>query len=173
LAFYPDDDLVIAHLANIYITELTTNLQYYIADGILGLPKTEDWINEVTHEMTQATYDVFAMAREGDIPDRIEGKPHSHEPIDYVGEYTHPMVGKVVVTLQEDGSLFMKVRTLESKLEHYHYDSFKGYVHDFTSKGSMLLTFQTGGKGDITAFEMASSPGVEPMLFKKTENIPE
>ncbi|KAG0318383.1 hypothetical protein BGZ97_003883 [Linnemannia gamsii] len=159
LAFYPDDDLVIAHLANIYITELTTNLQYYIADGILGLPKTEDWINEVTHEMTQATYDVFAMAREGDIPDRIEGKPHSHEPIDYVGEYTHPMVGKVVVTLQEDGSLFMKVRTLESKLEHYHYDSFKGYVHDFTSKGSMLLTFQTGGKGDITAFEMASSPG--------------
>ncbi|KAG0289375.1 hypothetical protein BGZ96_007072 [Linnemannia gamsii] len=172
LAFYPDDDLVIAHLANIFITELPRNLQYYIADGILELPKTEDWINEVTHEMTQETYDMHAMAREGNIPDCIEGKPCSHELVDYVGEYTNSTDGEVAITLLKDGSLFMKVRTLESRLEHYHYESFKAYVHDFALKGNMLVTFQTSGKGDVNTMEIAGSPGSDPTLFKKTEATP-
>ena len=63
LAFYPDNDLVIAHLANIHITDLPTNLPFYIADGLLDLPKTVDWINEVTPMSTQKTYDMFKIGR--------------------------------------------------------------------------------------------------------------
>lgn len=176
LAFYPDDDLVVAHLANIYITDLPSNLPYYIADGLLDLPKTADWINEVTPKITKETYDIFATIKNGNLPDRIEGKPRSHELIDYVGDYVHPVHGKITVTLEKDesngGVLHMKVRTLESKLDHYHYDSFKGYVHDFTVKGNIMFTFQTGSKGNVDAIHITDM-GSDSASFKKTDKIPE
>ncbi|KAH7056535.1 beta-lactamase/transpeptidase-like protein [Linnemannia elongata] len=176
LAFYPDDDLVVAHLANIYITELPTNLPYYIADGLLDLPKTTDWMNEVSLNTTQETYDTFAMIRNGDLPEHIDGKPCNHELIAYVGDYVHPVHGKVTVTLQEDdnngGILHMRLRTLESKLNHYHYETFKGYVHDFTLKGNILFTFQTCSKGDVDAIHITIM-GSDPTPFKKMDKVPE
>ncbi|KAF9137200.1 hypothetical protein BG015_002806 [Linnemannia schmuckeri] len=174
LAFYPDDDLVVAHLTNIYITDLPTNLPYYIADGLLELPKTVNWLEEVSPKTTQETYDMFAMIRKGNLPDRIEGKPRSHNLADYVGEYAHPVYGKITVTLQENdngGGLHMKMRTLESKLEHYHYESFKGHVHDFALKSNVLLTFQTGGMGTVDAIHVTVM-GSDPTPFKKTEKTP-
>ncbi|KAF9541282.1 hypothetical protein EC957_003238 [Mortierella hygrophila] len=176
LAFYPDDDLVIAHLTNIYITGLPTKLPYYIADGLLDLPKTTDWINEVIPKTTQETYNMFAMARNSDLPDRIEGGPRRHKLIDYVGDYIHPVLGKITVTLQEDdnngGVLHMKIRTLESKLDHYHYESFKGYLNDFAVKGNILSTFQTCSKGNVDAIHVAFM-GSDPMPFMKMDKIPE
>lgn len=170
LAFFPDDDLVIAHLANLQVTDLPCSLPFYIADGLLGLPKTEDWIHEYTLKKTQETYDIYAMMAKGDIPDRIEGKPHSRELVDYTGEYTNPIYGKFTITLQEDGSgLYMKMRTIESKLEHYHYESFKGFAHDFVMKGNLLFTFQTGSKGSVDAIKIILALGDDPELFKKTE----
>ncbi|KAG0010853.1 hypothetical protein BGZ82_003245 [Podila clonocystis] len=154
LAFFPDDDLVVAHLANIQVTALPSSLPFYIADGLLNLPKTEDWIHEYTLKKTKETYDMSAMMAKNDIPDRIEGKPHSHPLEDYVGEYTNPVYGKLIITLQEDDSgLQMKMRTFESKLEHWHYDSFKGFIHDFALKGNILFKFLTSSKGTVDAFE--------------------
>ncbi|KAF9135828.1 hypothetical protein BGW39_011417 [Mortierella sp. 14UC] len=170
LAFFPDDDLVVAHLANLQITDLPSSLPFYIADGLLNLPKTEDWIHEYTLKKTQETYDIYAMMAKNDIPDRIEGKPHSRPLEDYVGEYTNPVYGKFTITLQEDGSgLQMNMRTLESKLEHWHYESFKGFAHDFALKGNLLFTFQTSSKGAVDAFEIILSLGDDPETFKRAE----
>ncbi|OAQ30767.1 beta-lactamase/transpeptidase-like protein [Linnemannia elongata AG-77] len=170
LAFFPDDDLVIAHLANLQVTDLPSSLPFYIADNLLNLPKTEDWIHEYTLKKTQETYDIYAMMAKNDIPDRIEDKPYTRDLIDYTGEYTNPIYGKFTITLQEDGSgLYMKMRTIESKLEHYHYDSFKGFAHDFVLKGNLLFTFKTGSKGAVEAIEIVLSLGDDPELFKKIE----
>ncbi|KAG0318385.1 hypothetical protein BGZ97_003885 [Linnemannia gamsii] len=170
LAFFPDDDLVVAHLANLQVTDLPSSLPFYIADGLLGLPKTEDWIHEFTLKKTQETYDIYAMIAKNDTPDRIEGKPHSHKLVDYTGEYTNPIYGKFTITLQEDGSgLYMKMRTIESKLVHYHYESFKGFAHDFALKVNLLFNFQTGSEGSVDAIKIVLFMGDEPELFKKTE----
>ncbi|KAF8930772.1 hypothetical protein BGZ47_000397 [Haplosporangium gracile] len=170
LAFFPDDDLVIAHLANLHITDLPSSLPFYIADGLLNLHKTEDWIHEYTLKKTQDTYDTYAMVAKNGIPDRIEGKPHSRELVDYTGEYTNAIYGKFKITLQKDGSgLYMTMRTVESKLEHYHYESFKGFAHDFALKENLLFTFQTGSKGTVDAIEIVLWLGDDPELFKKTE----
>ncbi|KAG0279610.1 hypothetical protein BGZ95_000743 [Linnemannia exigua] len=170
LAFFPDDDLVIAHLANLQVTDLPTSLPYYIADGLLNLPKTVGWIHEYTLKKTQETYDIYAMMAKNDIPDRIEGKPHSRPLEDYVGEYTNPVYGKFTITLQEDSSaLHMKMRTLESNLEHWHYESFKGYAHDFALKGNFLFNFKTGSKGSIDAIEIVLQLGDDPETFKRAE----
>ncbi|KAF9137199.1 hypothetical protein BG015_002805 [Linnemannia schmuckeri] len=171
LAFYPDDDLVVACLTNINITDLPSKLSFYIADGLLGLHKTDDWINEIVPKRTQQTYEMFAMMGDGSLPDRIENKPYTHELVDYVGDYTHPVYGKIVITLQNGGgkALHMKLRTLESQLEHYHFESFKGRVHDFAVKGNVFLTFVTGAKGVVQAAEVILPREPVPFTFKKAE----
>ncbi|KAF9143130.1 hypothetical protein BGX30_001250 [Mortierella sp. GBA39] len=169
LAFLPDDDLVLAFLSNIDITNLPGGILYYMADELLNLPKTEDWINDVVVKRTQETYKVRGGMEKGDFPDRIEGTRNSHALVDYTGEYSHPVFEKIVVTLQEDGSLFMKIRTLETKLEHYHYESFKGYVEDFTARGNVFFTFSTGSNGHVESVEATLVLGSGPEVYKKMQ----
>ncbi|KAG0279609.1 hypothetical protein BGZ95_000742 [Linnemannia exigua] len=166
LAFYPDDDLVVAVLTNVHITDLPLSIPFYIADGILNLPKTVDWFNDFAPNRTQETYKIYHQAR-NTIPDRIEGKPHSHTLVDYAGIYSHPVFGKVIITLQDNGALHLKLRTYETKLEHYHYESFKGFVHDFVNRGIIFLTFVAGSKGGVNAVEVAIPLDQEPRLFTR------
>ncbi|KAF9287306.1 hypothetical protein BGZ88_008674 [Linnemannia elongata] len=170
IAFFPDDDLVVSILTNTAITDLPNNLPYYIADGILNLPQTVDWLNDRVLNRTKAIYDLHDKVENGNLPDRIEGKPHRHALVDYTGEYTHPVFGKIVITLQDDGSLFMKVREFESKLEHYHYESFKGYVQDFATRGNVFFTFFTGSDGGVESVEASLVLSAGPEVYKKTES---
>lgn len=165
VAFFPYDDLVIALLTNVDNTDLPNSLPYYIADGMLGLPKSIDWLS-VTVEKTKELY-----AKGGDdLPDRIKNKPPSHKLIEYAGEYTHPIYGTIVITLKKDGkALHMKLRTLEIQLEHYHYESFNGPVHEFGLKGNVFLTFVTGAKGDVEAVEALLPDESDPLSFGKAE----
>ncbi|KAF8930769.1 hypothetical protein BGZ47_000394 [Haplosporangium gracile] len=146
-------------------------LYFYTIDGLLGLHKSDDWINEMVPKRTQQIYEMFAMMGDGSLPERIENKPYTHELVDYVGDYIHPVYGKIVVTLHHDGgkALHMKLRTLESRLEHYHFESFKGRVHDFVMKGNVFLTFVTGAKGDVQATEVILPGEPAPFTFKKAE----
>ncbi|KAF9137201.1 hypothetical protein BG015_002807 [Linnemannia schmuckeri] len=162
VAFFPDDDLVLAFLSNVEVTELPSSILYHMADELLSLPKTEDWINDVALKRTQVTYKLRSGMENGGLPERIEGTRNSHALVDYTGEYTNPVFGKIVATLQEDGSLFMKVRTLESKLEHYHYESFKGYVQDFSIReirvDSVEATFVLGSGPEVYKRTESSKP---------------
>ncbi|KAF9543609.1 hypothetical protein EC957_000613 [Mortierella hygrophila] len=169
VAFLPDDDLVLAFLSNIEVTNLPGGILYYMADELLNLPKTEDWINDVAVKRTQETYKVRGGMAKGNFPDRIEGTRNSHALVDYTGEYSHPVFEKIVVTLQEEGSLFMKIRTLETKLEHYHYESFKGHVEDFSVRGDVFFTFFTGSNGHVESVEAKLVLGSGPEVYKKME----
>ncbi|KAF9090979.1 hypothetical protein BGX29_011200 [Mortierella sp. GBA35] len=169
LALFPDDDLVVAHLANIQVTDLPSSLPFYIADGIFGLPKTDDWIHEYTLKITQKTYDIYALMLKNDIPDRIENTHHIHKLAVYAGEYTHPVYGALTVSLQKDGALFMKMRTIESKLDHYHFETFHGFAHDFAMKSNFMFTFHTNTKGAVGSLEVVLYLGNDPEVFKKTE----
>lgn len=169
LAFLPDDDLVFAFLSNIEITVLPSSLLYHITDELLNLPRTEDWINDVALRRTQEIYKRRGDMVKGDFPNRIEGTRNSHALVDYTGEYIHPVFGNIAITLQEDGSLFMKVRTLETKLEHYHYESFKGHVEDFSVRGNVFFTFFTGSNGGVESVEATLVLGSGPEVYKKRE----
>ncbi|KAK3829963.1 MAG: beta-lactamase/transpeptidase-like protein [Linnemannia gamsii] len=151
VAFFPDDDLVIAVLTNIHVTEFPSNLPFYIADGFLGLYRTENWIHEYSVKETQEIYD--GCKSRNKIPVRIVNKPYSRDLTDYAGDYTHPVFGKITISLQGDGSLRLMMRTLEGKLEHHHYESFKGVFHEFAMRGSLFFTFITGSKGSVEAVE--------------------
>ncbi|KAF9116471.1 hypothetical protein BGX30_005949 [Mortierella sp. GBA39] len=101
---------------------LPSLLFYYIADGLLGLPKTIDWLSvavQKTREATRMKTTFQTVLRTNPTP------PTCY----YAGEFIHPVYGKIVVTLQKDRkALQMRYMTLDSRLAHYHYESFKGLV---------------------------------------------
>ncbi|KAF9945856.1 hypothetical protein BGZ72_000915 [Mortierella alpina] len=152
LTLFPDADLVIAHLANIHVTNLPSTLPYYVADELLKLPKSEDWLFEAAAEDTQHVYRHFAGLAKGDFPERVADQPQRHPLTEYTGEYTHPVYGNITIRFEGD-SLFMKMSIFDHKLEHYHFESFTTLLHDFTVKFGVLFTFVTGSYGKVDAIK--------------------
>ncbi|KAF9964997.1 hypothetical protein BGZ70_005580 [Mortierella alpina] len=165
LTLFPDADLVIAHLTNIHVTNLPATLPYYVADQLLGLPPSEDWLFEAAVEDAQHVYNHYARLAKGDFPERVENQPASHPLADYTGEYTHPVYGKITVRLEGD-ALFMKMNIFDHKLEHYHSESFTTLLHNFTLKYGVLFTFVTGSSGEVNAIKTV----IEDIALEFTRN---
>jgi hypothetical protein len=55
VALLPDDDLVVSFLCNAGVTELPSSILYYVADELLNLPKTDNWIDDFAVKRTQET----------------------------------------------------------------------------------------------------------------------
>ncbi|KAF9183236.1 hypothetical protein BGZ51_004158 [Haplosporangium sp. Z 767] len=166
LTIYPDADLVIAHLTNIDSTGLPAYTSYYIADELLNLPKTQDWLSDAAIKATQMQYDQKAKGAKGDFPERQKDRPSSHGLEAFVGDYMNPVFGDVSICLEtrdddETEALYFKLRVFDSKLVHYHYDSFTTTLIDFTVKMAFLVTFQTGADGTVVGFELKSDMAME------------
>ncbi|KAG0065455.1 hypothetical protein BGZ89_008299 [Linnemannia elongata] len=152
LMIFPDDDLVIAHATNIKVAQLMNNLPFYIADELFGLPKTQDWF-AVSARNAQAQYNEAKTVRDGVLPKQIEGTSPSRDLEEYAGSYGNPVYGEGSVRL-DSGSLYFKYNMLDSKMEHYHYDSFKTELSDFYVQMTQLATFILGDDGRVTGFRM-------------------
>ncbi|KAF9352064.1 hypothetical protein BGX26_010043 [Mortierella sp. AD094] len=155
LTLFPDSELVIAHLVNIETGMFPAYSAYHIADELLGLPKTQDWIEETIKE-TRESFDSIAKDAEGDFPKRIENKPSTRELSELAGVYSNPLYGDLFIRLErgDEGKeeLSIKLRVFEGKLEHYHYDSFKAVMRHSTFVLPQLVTFVTGADGEISGF---------------------
>ncbi|KAF9097818.1 hypothetical protein BGX27_000910, partial [Mortierella sp. AM989] len=167
LAVYPDSELVIAHLANTDFAYLSL-FNFYIADEVLGLPKTMDWIQK-TVNITQGLYASQAEAEKGELPERIENKPPSHEISEFVGDYTDPVYGDISVRLEGSRDLIIKMRVYEGKLKHYHYDSFSTTFRYSSIVLTSLITFVTGQDGKISGLQITLESLVE---FQRRANDP-
>lgn len=144
---------MVAHLTNIDITELPFSLLHYIADGMLGLPTTIEWLSDETVvQETRESYEEVAKDLEGgdDFPERIENQPPSHALADYTGVYTHPVYDTITIRLEEeDESLHLKMRTYDCKVEHYHFELFTALFREFGVKSLVPLTFVTASNGRV------------------------
>jgi len=149
---FPDDDLVIAHATNIKVAELMANVPFYIADELFGLPKTQDWL-EVSAKNSQAQYNELKTARDGVLPMQVKGTSPSRHLEEYAGSYANPVYGEGSVRL-ESGSLYFKYNMFDSKMEHYHYDSFKTEFADFYLQMTQLATFTLGDDGKVAGFQI-------------------
>ncbi|KAF8986478.1 hypothetical protein BGZ46_000009 [Entomortierella lignicola] len=173
LAMFPDHDLVVAQVANAHHIELLGQAIYTVADRLLSLPVTQDWIFDVALKATQGLYAFKANMATGRFPERVEGTP-IRDLKDYVGSYSDKVFGDITVRLekvegQENEVLFFKMGTFDCKLEHYHYDSFRTELHDFVIKGATLVSFQVGGTGAVEEVQLIVS---EILTFKKQDSRP-
>ena len=155
-------------LSNTLFNELAGAIPYYIADRVLNLPKTKDWLFEVAIQETRDLYRFFGADNNPEIldsrfPPRLQHKPPTRPLEEFAGEYTHPYAQKILVrvepgTSKEGGSgasaLACKLGPFDRTLEHYHYDSFRlqplDDLVDDTFAYPLLLTFVAGHDGLVS-----------------------
>ncbi|KAF9290643.1 hypothetical protein BGZ68_006497 [Mortierella alpina] len=173
VAMFPEDDLIIAHLSNIDTTKLLALVPYLIADRLLSLPKTLDWV-EVALQETSEFYDMKKSASEINLPEQ-RNVPPTHPLHEYIGEYSDPVYGKVVVRLESDKdiggeeTLHFKMRTLDSKMTHYHFDTFTVALKDFAVQLGAVITFHTGETGQVESLRFSDSNTI--VKFKREQSL--
>ncbi|KAF9951260.1 hypothetical protein BGZ70_001053 [Mortierella alpina] len=174
LSLFPDAELVIAHLINVDSAALNSNTPLYIADELLNLPRTQDWLGAVNLNETRDTYEEIAQEAQGDFPERIRDKPSMRGPSELAGEYSNPIYGDVSIRLErsdnEKETLHMTMRVFEGTLEHYHYESFYTVLRHSSFKFANLLTFVAGEDGQIVGFQMDISDSME-MFHRKESSV--
>lgn len=168
---FPDVDLVIAQLVNISENQLSNNVTYHIADLLLNLPRTQDWLKEVAVEKTETSYKNMEKRPQYELPKQVTDTSRFHASLqDYVGEFVNPIAQEIVVRLESGGKeeprLMFKMWQVERELEHYHYDSFVMDLTDMSLRGRVLATFQTGPLGTIDAI-LVGHVKEAYMLFKR------
>ncbi|KAF9199702.1 hypothetical protein BGZ49_010139 [Haplosporangium sp. Z 27] len=168
-ALFPDADLVIAHLTNIHTTIFPMFSVYHIADEILGLPKTQDWMN-ATIKAAQQNFEKIDKEIKGHLPKRIKDKPSARELKEFVGIYSNPLYGDISIGLTKDEQvkeeLYFKLRVLEGKLDHYHYESFSGVVGYSGEFYNKLVTFTSDEGGSVTGL-LCEFDGLAREFMKK------
>lgn len=155
-------------LTNLDRAQLPIYLPYYIADSLLNLPKTKDWLMDVAVTDTQKLYkEAEAEARGDYLPPQIKNTAVGRDLRHYVGEYEHPYYQPVLVRLEssmvdKDGHsahsnteqegkshLQFQYSNLVAQLEHYHCESFRAQLVDFAFETALLPTFTTGYDGQV------------------------
>ncbi|KAG0237408.1 hypothetical protein BGW42_000984 [Actinomortierella wolfii] len=171
LVFFSDDDLAVINLSNNNVNQLPIWLPYYIADDVLQLPKTCDWLFEKAVSDTKRIYkkrgdeDLADLERE--FPPQIKDKPATRDLSDFAGKYTHPVAGEISFKLvdktktsdknDEQSEVALEFQYIGSKglLDHYHFDSFRFRVLDATfGPFAALVTFITGENGLVERCRM-------------------
>ncbi|KAI8603714.1 beta-lactamase/transpeptidase-like protein [Dissophora ornata] len=169
LTMFPDADLVIACLSNANMTSLPGEIPYLIADRVLGLPKTQDWV-EVAIEKTRGWYAMKATMSKTNFLKRKDDPP-KHQLCAYVGQYSDSVFGSVSIRQEREKGgeevLYFKMRTFDSKLDHHHFDTFSTLLKDFGFQLGASITFRTGRDGDVEGFEFEA--GADVVEFKREE----
>lgn len=177
LALYPDADIVVAFLTNTHKSALRTYIPFYIVDQLLRLPRTEDWLSNVTIRETQAEYDAFDASKKGsELPARVKGTSLSHaDNLEaYAGEYSDPVMGTVTIKLFKDKDskdkdiLTLEYVTYKSRMDHYHYDTFHFALKDFAVDAAVLASFSMGSDGRVSGLSIIAGPNEDDVIsFKR------
>lgn len=156
MAIFPNAELVVAVLTNSDLTALPTYVKLQVADEILGLRKSHDWLTLDAIAVTAALYNVMDDMSKGNFPKRVPNKPPAHDLDEYAGEYSHPGFGTVAVRLEED-ELHVSYEAFKGVLTHYHFESFTTVLrHVPVLSMGELLTFQTGADGRVSGLSIES-----------------
>lgn len=175
ISLYPDLDLVISVLVNVNKTSLTTTLPFHILDELLDLPRTQDWLFEVSLRNTAMAYTLADKAAKGPLPPKIENQPSVHALKKYAGNYTNLALGDISIVYEEsekkdkgegeEGALYFRATAFHSKMEHYHYEMFKVMWKIFGSDKAVGVRFLSGSDGEVSRLALVEAPGDEGERF--------
>ncbi len=169
LSFLPNDSLGVVVLTNMYSTILRDFLPWLIYDRLLGLPPS-NW-NARFLDRRARMRAMTRNQRSAEEASRVPNTTPSH-PLDaYVGRYSHPAYGDMVVSRDGDG-LRLKFGAYEFPLPHFHYDVFRfappagNPVHN---RFRWRVTFNTDVDGSIGSISAPVEPTVGPIVFTRRQ----
>lgn len=141
-------------------------MKLQVADEILGLRKSHDWLTLDAIAVTAALYNVIDDMGKGNFPKRVPNKPPAHDLDEYAGEYYHPGFGTIAVRLEDD-ELHVSYEAFKGVLTHYHFESFTTVLrHAPAVSMGELLTFQTGADGRVSGLS-TEAMGSQALFAKR------
>ena len=162
VSFYPNDNMGIVVFANLDGCPAPEIVANYAAEQILELDPI-DWNTRMKTEVDKAKE--AKLKETGKEPDRITGTKPSHKLADFAGEYENPAYGIIKVDFDEK-ELKAIFNDIQVKLEHWHYDVFRGLSKEFEDQ-KILFTFAANSRGDIDQVSAPLEPMVSEIVFMR------
>ncbi|GJJ70299.1 hypothetical protein EMPS_02648 [Entomortierella parvispora] len=156
LGIMPDSDLVVATLINRLPVQLGSRLLYMIADALLDLPKTYDWIEASVKDVQEETDLYIGLGVGKHLPERMADKPMTLPLSAFEGRYTHPLYETISVR-SEDDKLFFTIWDKEYQVEHYHQNVFLVKMNVTAIPCASLLEFKTDADGSAVAIVVSEA----------------
>jgi hypothetical protein len=165
VSLVPDDRLGVVVLTNMNGTPLPTIVARHASDRMLGL-EAIDW-NGRALKRRDVGEKANAVAKKAAGEERKTGTTPAHPLDDYAGEYSHPAYGSVIVSRDSTG-LAARFHELPIRLNHWHFETFRGDVEDKTlAEVKLFFQFFTDGQGEVDRLTVPFEPSVDPIVFKK------
>lgn len=165
VSLLPDDGIGVVVLSNLNGTPLPTIVARHASDRMLGLEPI-DW-NGRALKRRAVSEKATAVAKKAAGEERKTGTTPAHALDEYTGEYGHPAYGSITVSRDGTG-LAARFHDLPMRLNHWHYDTFRGDVEDKTlAEVKLFFQFFTDGQGEVDRLTVPFEPSVEPIAFKK------
>ncbi len=168
VVLFPKDKLGIVVLTNLNGSALRDLITREMADRVFKLSNVP-WIDAAA--ANRATLE--AASKAGEMKKeaaRVAGTQPAHKLSDYVGDYEHLGYGIVKVALNA-GKLSATFNTIETPLEHWHYETFNGGKGKEVTFENMKYTFQTDAKGFVAKLVGGFEPTVNDIVFVKKPDV--
>lgn len=162
VAFMPDDNVGLVILTNLDGTLIVDSLMFEVFDRLLGLDPI-DWNSRYRLKWVGIQQVVENSNAKEDEVYRKQGTQLSHPLQDFAGEFVNAAYGTLRIELTGN-SLNASLHGLESPLEHFHYDIFRGTSDQMEG---MKLTFLTNLRGDIDRVSLPLEPSVAEIVFTR------
>jgi len=165
VSLLPDDGIGVVVLTNLNGTPLPGIVARHVSDRLLGLEPI-DW-NGRSLKRREVNEKAGERARKSAEDERKTGTTPAHALEDYAGEYDHPAYGEL--TIVADGrNLAARFHDIAIRLNHWHYETFRGEAEDTVLAGSKLFfQFFTDVNGEVERLTVPFEPSVAPISFKK------
>jgi CubicO group peptidase (beta-lactamase class C family) len=165
VSLMPADGLGLVVLTNLNGTPLPTIVARHATDRMLRLEPI-DW-NGRALKRREVSETANEMAKKSAGDERKTGTTPAHALDEYVGEYEHPAYG-VVAIAREGAGLTARFHDIPIRLNHWHYETFRGDVEDKSlSEIKLFFQFFTDGQGEVDRLTVPFEPQVEPIPFRK------
>lgn len=150
----PEDSMAFVILAN-QLSALVPAIDRQITNFFLDKSDTIDWASKyLAYEKAQKEKLVQTWKQFEE--DRVKNTNPSLSDSAYTGMYEDKMYGKAKIEIDENElkiTLLPTAKLFTSKMEHWHYDTFKIKFNDpFLPPG--FVTFSINGKGDVSGFKI-------------------
>jgi len=142
----PEAGLGIYVFGNYDHAELRHALLYKAFD-LFALGGNRDWSTEF-FDLYKKLNDKVEKETKDFEAKRVTGTKPSFDLSEYAGKYSDPLYGQVEITLSENSLLVNMNSYAQAKLEHWHYDTFRGW-YDKRWYGKANATFFTDANGKI------------------------
>ena len=171
-SFIPDLNLGVVIYTNMNVSDLHYALAKEIYDYYIGV-ESGNWVKRYHEYMTEQSQKRLDFTSQF-TGEKTEGTAPSHPLQDYIGTYTRDGYTPVEIRLENE-SLFLKFTDADTKLQHYHYDTF--ITSDMIGGGEippgLPVTFNVAPFrseiGTLT-MQLCFEEGASPCIFKKEKN---